>query len=162
MKQFLSSKTCLSCEGCCRFLEQKSKWRAKVTVCEQKNISKCFPLKINSKGYLKDKPCHGKFACTFFNPKNTTCTIYDKRPFECSLYPFILTNRDNKPSVSVHLACPYIQDKKDSSEYTRYVIYLKKIFKTPKIQNLLKTNPFLFSDYGNDQIELEVVFPLVN
>jgi len=166
MKQFLSSKTCLSCEGCCRFAKEKSEWRAKVGICEEKNITNIFPLDhegfkktiTDSSGYLKNKLCGNFFCCMFFDPDDHRCAIYHNRPFECSLYPFVLTLSDDTPSVSVHLFCPHIQNTIKTKTYAQYISYLKEIFKRNEIKELLRSNPFLFGDYLKDQAELELVF----
>jgi len=166
MKQFLSSDVCLSCEGCCRFDKEKSDWRAKVGMSEEQAILANFPLsqKIQPKeavekgGYLKDKLCHGIYACTFFNPEDTTCGIYHHRPFECRLYPFVLTQWKKKTAVCVHLLCPYIGMKKDSPEYDQYVGYLKELFQKQNVKLFLKENPHLFGDYLGYENELELVF----
>jgi len=166
MKQFLSSDVCLSCEGCCRFDKGKSVWRPKVGEVEERPIIVNLPLskKIESRsifekgGYLKDKLCHGMYACTFFNPDDTTCGIYHNRPFECRLYPFVLTRLENKPAVSVHLSCPYVQQKKGTPEYDQYVSYLKEYFKKAEVSSLLKENSHLFGDYAGYESELEWVF----
>ena len=104
MKQFLRSDVCLSCEGCCRFNKEKSEWRPKVTNAEIKLISEekiASGERVEEDGYLNDKLCHGTHVCTFFNPEDSTCAIYDIRPFECRLYPFVLTKVDQAPAVDV-------------------------------------------------------------
>jgi Fe-S-cluster containining protein len=166
MKQFLSSEVCLSCEGCCRFDKEKSDWRPKVGESEERSIIINLPLdkKIESRsiiekgGYLKDKLCHGMFTCTFFNSDDSTCGIYHNRPFECKLYPFVLTKVDHRVSVSVHLPCPYVQQKKGSVAYDKYTMYLKELFQKPDVKLFLKENSHLFGDYLGYELELEWVF----
>lgn len=167
MKQFLSSDVCLSCEGCCRFDKEKSDWRPKVGKSEEPPIVENLSDKQNAElkphlfekgGYIQDKLCHGLFTCVFFNSEDTTCGIYQNRPFECRLYPFVLTLKNNKPVVCVHLTCPYIQTEKDSPKYHEYVSYLKNLFQEEKTQSLLVTNPHLFGKYLGYENELEWVF----
>jgi len=168
MKQFLSSDVCLSCEGCCRFDKEKSDWRPKVGKSEERSIASNLMLgeKAESKrlvergGYLDDKLCHGLYACIFFNPDDSTCGIYHNRPFECRLYPFVLTRLEEKPAVSVHLSCPYVQEKKGTLEYDQYVCYLKEFLKTDAVDSLLRKNPHLFGDYLGYETELEWVFDI--
>jgi Fe-S-cluster containining protein len=169
MKQFLSSKMCLSCEGCCRFDKGKSQWRPKVGDSEERAIIVNMPSteKIGSRrlvekgGYLNDKLCHGMYMCTFFNPDDSTCGIYHNRPFECRLYPFVLTRLKQKLSVCVHLPCPYIQEKKGTLEYDQYIFYLKEYLKKAEVNSLLKENSHLFGDYVGYEAELEWVFDVV-
>lgn len=169
MKQFLSSDVCLSCEGCCRFDKEKSDWRPKVGASEERSmIANLAPAeKIGSRalvekgGYLTDKLCHGMYMCTFFNPDDSTCGVYHHRPFECRLYPFVLTRVEQKPVVCVHLPCPYVQKKKGTLEYDQYVLYLKDYFKKTEVHSLLKENPHLFGDYLGYEADLELVFDVV-
>jgi len=166
IKQFLSSDVCLSCEGCCRFDKEKSDWRPKVGGGEEKSIKNSLPpdknielKKISEKGgYLNDKLCHGMYVCTYFNSEDSTCGIYHNRPFECKLYPFVLTKVNEKQAVSVHLACPYVKQKKNSVEYESFVNYLKQYFEREEVITLLKNNPHLFGDYCGYENELEWIF----
>ena len=66
--------------------------------------------------------------CTFFDDKDNTCRIYDNRPFECQLYPFLLTNEHNKINVHVHLSCPHIQDHLSTDEFEKFRGELKTFF----------------------------------
>jgi len=169
MKQFLSSDVCLSCEGCCRFDKEKSDWRPKVGTSEEEVITLNLPLAEKSQsrslvekgGYLNDKLCHGLYVCRFFNTDDSTCGIYRNRPFECRLYPFLLTRLQQKRAVSVHLSCPYVQEKKGTSEYDQYVLYLKEYFKKIEVNSLLRENPHLFGDYLGYEDELEWIFDVV-
>ncbi|MCK5180608.1 MAG: YkgJ family cysteine cluster protein [Candidatus Omnitrophica bacterium] len=168
MKQFLSSDVCLSCEGCCRFDKEKSDWRPKVGESEERAIVANLTVaeKIESKklvergGYLSDKSCHGMHVCTFFHSDDSTCRIYHNRPFECRLYPFVLTRLRQARAVSVHLSCPYVQEKKGTLEYDQYVGYLKELFQSPEVDSLLRKNAHLFGDYSGYEAELEWVFDI--
>ncbi|MCA9401080.1 MAG: YkgJ family cysteine cluster protein [Candidatus Omnitrophica bacterium] len=168
LKQFLSSQMCLSCDGCCRFDSLNNDWRPKVGAIEADHLIQNKKLKapasragiIDGGGYLPDKACHGLFMCEFFNLEDTTCAIYHHRPFECRLYPFVLTKRLDKNAVSVHLTCPYIMKMKGSSEYDRYVSYLKDYFTRNDLLVFLQENPHLFGEYPGYESELEEVFPV--
>lgn len=169
IQNFLSSDVCLSCEGCCRFDKEKSDWRPKVGQSEERPImvslsldkKMCAQGLIEKGGYLKDKLCHGMYACTFFNPDDSTCGIYHHRPFECRLYPFVLTKLNQKQVVCVHLPCPYIQQKKEHKKYDEYAEYLKDFFQNPEIASFLEENPHLFGDYLGYEDELEWIFDVV-
>lgn len=168
MKQFLSSDICLSCQGCCRFDQEKSDWRPKVGELEERPILAHLPLdkKVESRGliekgsYLKDKLCQGTYMCTFLNPDDTKCEIYYYRPFECRLYPFVLTRLHKKPALSVHLPCPVVLQKKNTPAYDEYVDYLKTFFQKTEVLRLIRENPQLFGSYQGYENELEWVFDM--
>jgi Fe-S-cluster containining protein len=159
MKKFLLSDVCLSCDGCCRFDREKSDWRPKVGKVEAEALSENgMKAAVEKGGYLQDKLCRDIYACTFFNLDDTTCTIYPTRPFECRLYPFVLTKKNGQQSVCVHLNCPYVDKNKGSEAYAEHIAYLKEFFREPEVVSLLRGNPHLFGDYLGYEDELEWIF----
>lgn len=168
MKQFVPSQVCLGCDGCCRFKEEDSLWRPRIAETEKKQVSakpgladKIFSkAKITDHGHLKTVACHGLYICTFFNPEHKTCGIYHARPFDCQLYPFVLTKNQDKTVVCVHLNCPYVQEKKDSPVFRDYVAYLQEFFCRQDVATFLKKNPSWVGDYTPYRQELEQVLVL--
>lgn len=168
MKQFVPSHVCLGCDGCCRFKEEDSSWRPRITDSEKKQIStkpgladKIFSkVKVGADKHILTVPCHGLHICTFFNPDHNTCGIYHARPFDCQLYPFVLTQNQGKATVAVHLHCPHVQEKISSEEFARYVTYLRGLFARQDVITFLQKNPFLIGDYSPYRDELEDLFDL--
>lgn len=168
MKQFVPSEVCLGCDGCCRFKEEDSAWRPRITDSEKKQIStkpgladKIFSkVKVGDDHQLTTVLCHGLHICTFFNPEHNTCGIYHARPFDCQLYPFVMTRNEGRAVVSVHLLCPHIQEKKDSEEFVQYAQYLRGFFARPDVITFLQKNPFMIGDYSPYRDELEELFEL--
>lgn len=152
IKQYVPSEECLKCEGCCRFDLATSPWRPKVGEAE--------PLadKTDAQGYLITKPLGARHQCEYFNPINFSCSVYDKRPFECALYPFILSREDGVIKCYVHLACPYVQDNLNSERYKRYCAYLRDWFTSKSVHLWLADNGRLLHDYRHAAIELEYLF----
>ena len=168
MKQFVPSQVCLGCDGCCRFKEEDSAWRPRIAPTEKKQVAtkpglaeKIFSkAKVADDGHLKAVACHGLYICTFFNPEHNTCGIYHARPFDCQLYPFLLTKSDEKTVVAVHLNCPHVQEKKGSQEFQDYVSYLQEFFHRQDVVTFLQKNPSLVGDYAQYRQELEQVLEL--
>jgi len=98
------------------------------------------------------------FICHFFNPQLNTCGIYHIRPFECRLYPFLLIKKSQEIAIGVHLLCPYIQEKRDTSDWQQYVAALKQYFTRDDVQAFLLRNPALIGDYKNSRDEIEPIF----
>lgn len=167
LKQFVPSKTCLSCDGCCRFKEEESAWRPKVTrdeiesVQSQDLLSKIYSReKIDTTGHIKTVFC-GKsdtHFCSFFYPENNTCSIYSLRPFECQLYPFVLVKKDGQINLTVHHHCPFVQESRATKEFTDYVDYLEEFFRKNEVMGFLKKNLFLAGEYPEYDQELEYLF----
>lgn len=166
LKPFVQSSTCLSCEGCCRFESVNSDWRAKAGQCEAEKIrsqvdevTEDFPVgKIADGGYLKVTPCEALFRCVFFNPEDHSCAVYQDRPFECRLYPFVLTRQGERLSVSVHLACPEVQLVRSTDFFEQYLAELETYFQQPMVRSFLAGNLHLFGKYHGFEVELERVF----
>ncbi len=151
LKQFVPSSVCLKCDGCCRFNLNDSPWRPKVGEEE-------LAQGIDKEGYLQTIVQGNHHQCTFFNKKDNTCGVYSKRPFECALYPFIVSGHGGGVEVYMHLACPYIQDKESSPEIEEYVLYLRNFFEQPSTKSFLRSNSRLLHDYSAFKEELKFLF----
>ena len=154
IKQYVPSTVCLKCDGCCRVDLATSPWRPRVG--EHEPLSE----HADAQGYLTTKPLHERHQCQFFNPSDFTCTVYDKRPFECALYPFVLSNEDGEIKCYMHLACPHIQDTLNSDTLNRYTSYLHDWFSSKSVNLWFQENGRLLHDYRHAQIELHYVFTL--
>ena len=146
MKQFISLGTCLKCKGCCRYKEEDSHWRPKIGAGDQ--------------AYVKTIPVGGLHHCRFLNGEDNTCGIYIKRPFECDLYPFILSKTPDAIKVYAHLSCHYVQDHLGRAEFDAYVAYLKEFFRRMDIRAFLSDNKAMFHDYSSYAPELLHLFDL--
>ena len=167
IKQFVPSEICLKCDGCCRFQEEKSAWRPKIAVEEIEKLRRMTLAKdpalkslTDSDGFIQTKPGCGEHLCQFFNPVDHTCTIYINRPFECALYPFILSKHEGATNLYMHLNCPYIQQVQSSQELLGHVDYLRDFFREPQTRSFLTRNPKIVGDYGFSKNELQFLFSI--
>ena len=167
LKQFVPSEVCLKCDGCCRFKEKESLWRPKIAKEEIERLSrhdlfsKIFSKSMVEKnGYIKTTSCGSGHQCHFFENKTNTCRIYGERPFECQLYPFVLTKNKGEVAVDVHHHCPYVQEHRNTQHFQDYADYLKQFFKREDVRNFMAGHSHLVSDYSSHQDELEFLFSL--
>ena len=151
LKQFVPSNVCLKCDGCCRFQLSDSPWRPKVGEQELKEG-------VDPEGYLKTIPQGGHHQCTHFNQTDNTCGVYSKRPFECALYPFIISSSSRGVEVYVHLACPYVQENEIKPEMQEYILYLKNFLNQLPTKAFLTNNSRLLHDYTPFNNELKFLF----
>ncbi len=158
LKQFVPSETCLACEGCCRFSEGKSSWRPRLTE-EEKDVP-VLEEHRDGQGCLKTKEQDGGFFCSCFDAERNACTVYADRPFDCALYPFLLVRLGDGPAVAAHLNCPFVQDTWDGPVFERHTEYLKEFFARPRVLNLVRDNPSLFTDVSACPQEIEKLFSL--
>jgi len=159
LKQFVPSSTCLACEGCCRFSEENSSWRPCLTEDEKRNAVYTKDRQ-DDKGWLKTSSLNDGFVCSCLDEKNNACTVYEVRPFDCALYPFLLVDLDVGPCLAVHLNCPFVQEAWDSEGFSVHVEYLKEYFSRPQALALLRNNPSLFTDVSSCPTELEQLFTI--
>ncbi len=162
LKQFVPSEVCLRCNGCCRYKEEGSAWRPKVGAEDKKDLAGFITGGdvLDSQGYIQTIQACGEHFCRFLNGTDNTCSIYTQRPFECSLYPFILSQTPDGVKVYVHLACPFVQDHLSSPAYEVHVAYLKEFFHRPEIREFLFRNKAMFHDYSVYAPELLHLFDL--
>ncbi|MEW6101676.1 MAG: YkgJ family cysteine cluster protein [Candidatus Omnitrophota bacterium] len=161
IKQFVTEEACLRCQGCCRFSHQDSVWspcllEEEIQVLLDKNIPPaCISLEKRIAPILES---NGEgFICPFLNKESNKCAIYDFRPFECQLYPFLLNLRHNKVLLTVDLHCPYIKEKLNTPEFKEYVRHLALFLNSAKQKRTLKDNPQILAAYEEvlEIIELE-------
>lgn len=163
IKQFVPEEVCLKCQGCCRFAESNSIWlpclleEEILELIDRKDIP-AASLSLDKR--LMPVAVEGKegFFCPFLSTHDNKCKIYSFRPFECRLYPFLISMRDKKVLLTVDLNCPYIQDKIKSAEFKEYVWYLTETLNSPKQLKVLKDNPQLVQAYAEvlDVVELKL------
>lgn len=166
IRQFVPSSVCLSCDGCCRFKEDKSPWRPKITQGEEASgraglAAEIFrDVAVDQDRALPTIACGGEHHCVFFHDGAHTCGIYTHRPFECALYPFIVSHESGSLKLYVHLSCPHIQDYYGTESYQEYVAYLKGRVGQEDVQVFLSTNRTMFQDYSPYGDELQWICDL--
>jgi len=151
IKQFIPSRVCVKCQGCCRFIEADSVWRPLLLENEAKTLVK---NKESAHCITQDKriclfPYKNQdiFYCAFFDACKNKCKIYLKRPFDCQLYPFLINRRDKKVFLSVDLNCPFINESIESKSFQKYASYLAKLLTSKKYRSILKNNPQVIQCY---------------
>ena len=115
---------------------------------------------LDAKGISKPFKIAESIFARFLNGTDNTCGIYTKRPFECSLYPFIISQTPDAVKVYVHLSCPYVQDHLPRADFDAYVAYLKEFFHRADIREFLFRNKAMFHDYSPYAPELLHLFDL--
>ena len=100
IKQFILQEVCLECQGCCRFKEQDSVWSPCLLDEEIQNfLDKNIPplcLSLDKKLMPIPNTQGQGHICPLFDVQVNKCKIYEFRPFECQLYPFLISLRNKK------------------------------------------------------------------
>ncbi|UCE63515.1 MAG: YkgJ family cysteine cluster protein [Nitrospirota bacterium] len=122
--QIVPSQVCLSCDVCCRFPERDSSFRPFFTASEiQQAIEKGIDARYfsDSQGSQVEavpNPFGEGYLCPAFDPETSHCRIYDVRPLDCQIYPFVMMW--DKRGSAVHLGwdtkCPFLCDQSSLAE----------------------------------------------
>lgn len=160
LKQFVSSPICLECDGCCRFARQDTVW-SPVLLDQEINelIAKGSITKDSfstKKIQLKPQGMTESFICTFFDPRENKCLIFSHRPFDCQLYPFLLTRQSEKIFLAVDLHCPFVKNKIKTKEFKKYLVYLAKLLNSRTYSTLIRNNPHLVQEYPDVMVLKEL------
>ncbi|MFC1703359.1 YkgJ family cysteine cluster protein [Candidatus Omnitrophota bacterium] len=149
LQQFVPTEVCFQCDICCRFTDYQSEWNP--SVAEQELY--CFikagypPALFDKDNKIKTIPREDIHICPLFDYNKKLCTAYAIRPFDCALYPFVLTRDNKKICLAVDTQCPFVQQKRNTEDFTRFVAYLTKELSSEKWQGIIRNNPQLIGTY---------------
>lgn len=166
IKQFVPQEVCLKCKGCCRYSERNSAWAPCLLDEEiQDLLGKDIPAaSISADRRLclilaqDNHRIEADFFCPFLEIQENKCKIYEFRPFECQVYPFLICAKDKKILLTVDLNCPYVKQRLNSKELKEYIEYLSSFLNSPKQLKILRDNPQILQAYEEvlDIVELEI------
>jgi Fe-S-cluster containining protein len=139
IKQLVPEGYCLKCRGCCRFSQEDSVWSPRLLKEETSRVSQIFIVADKSEG---------TFVCSHLNVSDNNCRVYGSRPFECQLYPFLLSSRENKKFLAVDLNCPFVKDNKDTEMFKAYCVQIADLMKSPAFSAVFKNNTQIFQPYA--------------
>ena len=152
IKQFVPSDFCLKCRGCCRFKQVNSVWSPCLLDEEiQELLDKpgipAASISIDRRIQPVANPDGADFLCPFLGTPDNKCGIYNFRPLECQLYPFLINLRRNKVLLTVDLNCPYAYAQINSPEAKDYIVYLTDQLNSAPLLAMLKDNPQIIQAY---------------
>ena len=152
IKQFVPQEFCLKCRSCCRFKEANSVWSPclldeEIQELVDREGIPAASISIDRRIQTVADPGGDGFICPFLNSADNQCRIYNLRPFECRLYPFLINLRKGKVLLTVDLNCPYVVETIDSQKMQDYITYLSTYLNSPKQLKILKDNPQIIQAY---------------
>jgi len=164
IEQFVPQEFCLKCRGCCRFKEAHSVWSPCLLDEEiQELLDKpgipSASISIDRRIQPIANPQGVDFLCPFLETQKNKCKIYNIRPFECQLYPFLINLRKSKVLLTVDLNCPYVYEKINSQEAKDYIVYLANYLNSPSLRLMLKDNPQIIQAYEEVREVAELNLP---
>ena len=163
LKQFVTSDYCRSCRGCCVFHDADSIWGPHIIPAEANEIMRlgCAAGLSVDRRHILTEPAGASHRCAFLGSADHHCRIYQDRPFECRLYPFVISSEQRQLRMYAHLACPFIQEKFHSLEGQVYLAYLREYFSRSASRATLCANTDVFPDYSSAQDQIEICFDIM-
>ncbi|MBN1586159.1 MAG: YkgJ family cysteine cluster protein, partial [Candidatus Omnitrophica bacterium] len=77
---------CLDCRACCRFQEPHSDWA---------------PPEYTPQKDPAAKPGEACYACPQLDRPSHHCKVYEQRPLDCRLYPFMILRQGEEVSLGI-------------------------------------------------------------
>ncbi len=116
LPQLVPSRTCLSCDVCCRFPEPDSFLRPYFTAEEIRYAvtrgveARHFPDASGCQVSVVPHPAGDGYLCPAFDPDTSHCRIYEGRPLDCQLYPYtVMWSREGRDVVlGWDAKCPFM------------------------------------------------------
>ena len=162
-KQYVPSYKCMTCVGCCRFNDPISRWRPRLGKGETTpflTVNKMSPhtTVVDEQRYIMAFPRRESYACGYLSLDDHTCHVYETRPFECQLYPFLIVREQENLWLGVHLNCPFIAETRETERFPSYLNVLKEFFSRDEVLFFLRNNEETFPAYQDSRDEIEMLF----
>jgi hypothetical protein len=148
----IPSKSCLSCDVCCRFIDKNAALRPFFLPHE---ITPKIKPYLDKSGRVILKPFQDMHICPFFNTKNNKCSIYSKRPFDCGLYPFAIMFDEKREKIilGIDKKCPFSIDAKNQASIKNYFYYLSDLLEKKETASIIAKNPAFIGEFQDDVIK---------
>ncbi len=150
--QIVPQEWCLKCRICCRFPDSDTE-KVQAPTWSPSEAKWAYAAggepswfkKTDSSPTLLPKlhSCGEGYRCPAFKPELNTCSIYESRPLDCRLYPFVLTRDPSgtKVVLAMDTKCPYLEEHGKDPAVAAYSIELAGYLESPIGLAYLKTNP---------------------
>lgn len=143
MEQIIPPGACLSCQGCCRFASSQGSWVAKLLPAEQRQLGHAH----NSVPLIHEA-AQGLWFCAYLRRTDNTCRVYERRPLECRLYPFVLNRHaDGCVYLAYDPNCPCAREQTSSPAWQDYALRLAAALRAPGLRSQLEQAEYLLNAY---------------
>ena len=150
LSKILSKKSCAACKFCCSFRRQ-SLWETPLFPPEVvQKLSKPNEYGVVGEfrdgqivlgGYRTDDP-EEEVPCTFLDPHKGCILKVEDKPFDCSIWPLRIMDKDGELVIALTPTCPAI-----GATPRPELIELVKNGLGKKIFEYAKTHPYIIKEY---------------
>ena len=150
--QIIPDKLCLSCDVCCRFIDNNAPLAPIFLAGE---ITRKIKPLLDKSCRVKLKPFQDMHACSFFNAEKNKCSIYSKRPFDCRLYPFAIMFDKGREKIilGIDKKCPFSVKAGNEALIKDYFHYLSDLLEKKEVASMIAENPLFIGDFQDDVIQ---------
>ena len=121
LPQIIPEGRCLRCDVCCRFPDADSPMRpyfknAEIEAAIARGVpAEQFPDRSGGRVTVVPHPAGEGFMCPAFDVSTNRCAIYDERPLDCRLYPYVVMRPpEGGPSLlGWDRLCPSLREEAD-------------------------------------------------
>jgi len=160
LSKVLSKSSCASCKFCCSFRRQ-SLWETPLF--SQETVDKlsreneygvvgefrmfqtaqgeCFGRLILENNYCTDDP-EEEVPCTFLDPRKGCILKGEDKPFDCSIWPLRIMDKNGELVIALTPTCPTI-----GATPSKDLVELVKSELGQKICEYAKTHPYIIKEY---------------
>ncbi|HEY7532977.1 MAG TPA: phosphatidylglycerol lysyltransferase domain-containing protein, partial [Nitrospiraceae bacterium] len=161
LPQIVPGSTCLRCDVCCRFPDPDSPLRPYFT---GEDIEQAFAAGIDQTAFsnrhgsqvtLVPGQINDGYQCPAFDPATSHCTIYDRRPFDCRIYPLALMWNEAHDQVVLgwDTKCPFLREQ-IPADIRRHAVQVMALLDQPDVLKTLRAHPRLIGRFQEDVIVL--------
>ena len=174
MNKFKFSEMCFSCRECCRFLKSQQYFAPVFTEEEYKKLKSMhknlprFKRHIGSKNVYqvilkKSKLYPKEYVCPFLDEKKHSYKIYNNRPFDCKIWPFIVMKKGKRTVIS-YFSGDYcdIVDSLPRKIFNSYKKSVVEFITSKKCLRTIKTHPALIWKYEKGTKRVKDITKLLN
>jgi uncharacterized protein len=156
----VTSAQCLECKGCCAFAHSGGDWSPRLTPEDISLLAGAAPERtwLNGDERVALVPSSRGQACYFLDEGSHHCRVYAKRPYECRLYPFLLSHEDGLVRLYAHLSCPALGELFKKDDWRRRVSAVRAFFQQDKTLAWVRENARHFVDYRPFLAEMKYLF----
>ena len=156
LQQIVPSKTCLSCDVCCRFPDRDSFLAPIFTDSEVQRATNnesdrnLFQQMADGRSArVKLQSCGEIYICPFFDPNSSECRIYTNRPLDCRIYPFALMYNEDETEIvlGVDTICPFAEAEIETESFQQYVNYILAYVESELTTKVITDNWALVGPY---------------
>ncbi len=161
--QPIPNQVCLACDVCCRFPERDSflspffadeeiEWANSIS----KKEAQFRPAPPSRGGQLVPIQEGNGYRCPFFDPETHFCAIYDNRPLDCRLYPYMLTLDPTSSGVwlGIDTKCPGADDPDMLENLINQAGQIWESAMCPDLIECVATTPHLVGPHQPDVLPL--------